>query len=1069
MKKYLLLFFSIVVSSMALAQWNPGMGPYTKMEENGLVKNIPAIPNTFEAAKAMTTKYRGISMNSGMMFNNAFRNLYTGDKEFPKNMDCKRYYDAYNDPKAYNASNGRKDILAIRNMYQNKKISWLGDIENLNKGKAAPLNKHKIIDGPWYGEQVYIDVINKDVNLDATFKFILKNYQFRNSPSAQDDFLRQLSWACNNYIIYMVNLDIMRRAEAKQNALDPQIIKRKEDISCTTFYTKAMAQIKIWPNELVPSDHQFHKTYKDKIPDKIKNLDVVFFSSYIGYMLSSLKERTDYYKHFEVLMHARKMADVLFCSNRIKSDDPIIKDIDEYLNRSLNEAPVNTCQLEEIAKVDTEFINKKKRVALLYDNLPSTAKIRFVNWYESQKQIEALDAKNILGKIGKDFIDQAVKNLVVVSYLYGIKLDQYEDLDFKCESFFSGSTSDYCKNFQSYSRLRLIKEKDTTVKTLTAQGKKPILNCGGSGVLNGVLKNFTQAEIEKHMPQKLPKNQTPGFKSIPDSYNEPFKMAVYKRISEVAADKNYRSIVPLLYSPAFIDQFRLAKQDVYSMAMPAGHGGSSIYYKTIGIETKAVSCNTIIESLKKSLIENVIFISNPDSFFKIGGWEVGKDFNKSIAKGTENVKNYTKGYWREIKENPVEAIMSLVSPAIVNPTQIKVMSNAMVETDKTFNPLPSLNEHPEGYVKHLMFLLKHQKQDQFGHDIKDKYLNEFKGYGKLVCTLYHKIDYDKYYLDEVIKQNMKFFYGVAKTVAILVTVASWVIPPAGALVTTALAAGISTTTTLANIDDLSGKLNGVTQDYNLAMQSCMEDQLQIHRTVAKEDARKNCEASLNYLLQVNKLSKELSGKYGTLIFETALYSFYMIRVGVGMAQAANHTAHAAHHTANATSGFAKVKEVYKAIPHKMGDILTNYVGKPLQSLAKGATGSTKVGQSIANFFAKNADKLHHTKIGHNFVHGLEHMAHDGVYGALKIGKSAYYVSMFSKVTYLAYFGGDAYKAALVALRMEKAATDYKSNNPNVAIVPDAYIEKERVKIEAAVAKMSKEDVLAELKLDVEII
>jgi hypothetical protein len=950
----------------------------------------------------------------------------------PDKFDCMRYNLAYKAMmKDHNANQNPLKIL--RDNYNKYKISWMGNHEEYIETNKRPGNTHEYIANyEQYANRgavydTYDIMVNESYDLDETMRFIISKLQYRSSRSRKFEVLQSIQWACDNDIIstaLVTNLNITRTVVQE---LDPEIKKRRDEYGCNAnFYKKRISELQsvIKPSAVIPAESKFFKSYKMEGMDKtISNLNPHFIRAWLGYFKKGLKkEGIQLGDYFKELKYARASIDVLYCVNNIQKKDPLIVDFDYLLKKSAKDVKLNSCDLERVAEKDAVFRQRTEEIGNLYDSLPTTAQIETVHHDKSEAQIEGLAASEILSKVGKDFIDDAVKNLVVVSYLYNIPPEEYRDYNFKCDKLFKSATSEYCANFKRYVKFRIRKELDTTYKKLEADpNKKPLLNCNSAapGIINQrTIDEYVSLFSEENLSFETPLPKTGKMLSSTgvSKYNEQVTIAKYKKIEELMGDKSRAPLIPLMYTDAFLDSITatgINPKTIYSDKY------SQTYYQGVSVHLRSPSCESLVHSLNSSLTRNIAFIANPDNKKRGRFFEWG---TKNTAVGSEMLKMTV----QNLKEEPIKTIIGILSPvysaAAGNQNSLLYTSaEARTKVENVYNPLPALQNDPHGYINHLGQLLKHNEYDGEGNKVRKKYLKEFAGNNLLICSLYQKMSYDEYILDPYKERYMKFFTGVVKTVAILVTAVSWIIPPAGAAVSFALTAtslGLTAAYHAYKLDMYYATRDEYAVDFDVKMKLCVQKATKEYKKVDVETLKSSCLKIVKYREKMAEYTKKIKKQWQDAALDAAVYAVYTFRS----------FKHIGHHK-DQTGWIGKLSDFVKRSKNN----LKNINGKQMINILKTGAKNTprKLANLIKNTWSKTFRKQTYKDFAHTFSYKVQHgMEHDAAYYVTKRIKTSYYASMVTKIGYLAYFGGDVNRATLILMKYEdelERVTKGKSN------------------------------------------
>lgn len=919
------------------------------------------------------------------------------------------------------------------------------------------------------------------LDIDETITFLLRLMVHRTRDQYQrPSTIAEMAYLCHHYEKKVIGNALILAA---QNINREYEQRRRTAAKCQSAFKDAQTYLLMNGNLI--EDEAVKANLVANKAEKIKNLDPNIMRSYITASMPKLKTMANFTDHFDDILELRMMSEVAYCSQKIEGPNAqydytvqLIKEIDPYVQRAIYDASATSCKQEELTQMDTDFNIRKGIAEARYANFLSVKEMK-LDWEISYMENKTMDVAYMLDRVGKDLIDKAIESLVITDYLYSLNINESRNkMKTLCEKSSNNifqrignsvaqDTSKFCDTFNQYVRGRMTLRTRIVRDYKKETEKKPLFenNTQCSKHVESLISNvFYPEKIKKYMADAgspLPESGTytysltglMGTSSLKKKMSEQVFEIIKKEIfaADNSASSQFVTLVPLMFTPSFFKSFDFTCADGHLTTVGYGQHSQTVC-KKLAIQAKAPSCVALKDELKELLIDNIVNVVNPKTYWFGGG------FSEGLAKATMRFTEF----WKEAYRSGDLAAVILES---FGPSKVVTMANqsrANATVDRTFSGSDQefyqmLHNEPKEYVRHLKLILKYYQYDADGNNVQQTYLKEFQGNSKFFCALYSKIDYEKAVVEPVIEKNLKVFKGFAKTVAILLTLASWILPPLGVAVSSAMittfnvvAFGLGSVYNLADAEKTLNKAIEYSSKSASYMNACVSETLR--RNPSSYSGDKGFTKAEAFCTSSKKFAEEYQVYKGKLIelgvtwaAEGAMYFAYT--KFFNKLHNAHHADDAAHHAHDALEMSQKIGRTAgrgaEFVASKSAKVAKFMEDAAIKAFGEGGMEKMKVitrmpkGKFVRNLntFIKTVQrgtnkllfKVSKGKVG-KFAKGLvgefDHMFHSNGYAAVKSFKTAYYTYNVPKMGYLAYAAKNTVGAILFYSLYEGYIEDY---------------------------------------------
>lgn len=833
--------------------------------------------------------------------------------------DAPRYYLAYlksNDLERINVANYNwlenasaftTGIKEIRNRYNQIPASWMADLDRMYDDNFYPQNTHPFIES-FYNTSTYtMQELKKEsaANLDKTMMVVIANVSQRSSMSMRLYYMK-IFLAARAYILH----DMYIAAANYISNFIEMVERDRQSIpdACQDFILSKIPDLKrIGPDRLLSRNSRAFTALSVPQPTTFDDVidNIGFYSNYLTYGLQSINRKSGReFQYLKELKLLRTVSEVQSCYNNFsKSSIKTSRDIEAKLYLAVYGKQYDSCFdtsilgtnaiggnreheyqtdlgvqeaiINELDRHDQEYFARKRSLIAFLSAMPGNRNVQQIYNLESIQEEEKLMGMNYLDQTGKDMIDQAVKNLVIMDHVYDLGLNYNKNIDFKCDD---NEDSSYCETFASYIKKELISARDKFLSSPQNQ-KKKILNCGGEGYLTSLSETiFNEQELMAgfNHNEMISRVNHAGYGY---TYNPNY--TITKAINEKGRNYLERRKLDLIkrsLSNKFKVFFPYMMTESFRKSRRVFHG-----VKEITFQNRPISCEKVKSELKDALTMNLAFIANPDA--------VISDWNTRIAKATFKFRNGARKYWRDITSGDPGSVISALLGGVGGTMIYSGTSNEGglsldQETQEAFLPLKTLRDKPEEFVNHLISLVKAQNPDSnYYKERMRSYLHQYLGINKFVCSVYSMAHGPHAKIVEALIANqIQFFKDVMLGVSVVMAIASIFVPPLAAVTTIIGAATLIASRTVdvmvADINLSEGELN---EQRELEMCSAM---LNVEEPEADKDSvTEACINAFNAKQAAVALQSELRSKQYALYLDVALSAVGLAKLGLNALKA----------------------------------------------------------------------------------------------------------------------------------------------------------------------------------------
>lgn len=345
-------------------------------------------------------------------------------------------------------------------------------------------------------------------------------------------------------------------------------------------------------------------------------------------------ERIEFYRNL------RNLAEAISCNGYQKNVRNKIKELNEDLLISYEKSQNTDCKTANLT--DRKYNEYLSCTENYLNNLPSALRQLDSDVSKIRSFLIKKNPSDILDKIAKDQIDNAIENLAQIDVNFDLGRNLCNWQNFYNENNITGS---YDRS--KYAARRC--EGALREKSRTRNASKNLINCG-----NDRLKQ-AQEQFKIKMEDILKKYQYSGEQEQRD---QAIKQDTYNVISEVS--EMYPEIAPLVYSPTFIYQ---AEVDLDDATM----------------EFKPSDCRSIKSGLRDALLSNINTIASPHDSSKLK--------LKEIAKTSQKSKRYLRSLFEITNDH-------------------SKYSDDIKKLDELYSEIPELRSYSSSDIFHLKSILK---------------------------------------------------------------------------------------------------------------------------------------------------------------------------------------------------------------------------------------------------------------------------------------------------------------------------------------------------------------------------
>lgn len=847
--------------------------------------------------------------------------------------DSARYYLAYlktMNQRGINPNNPQviNDILAsfvhfyeIRNNYNFYPASWMGDHNTMlppvesNRASIFAINRHLWIDSYNNPTNYVLDELSSVSNqmLDDSLKLLVATLSQRRSSDMRHIYY-QIFIAARTQVKYQLYSELKDR----YTLLIQSIISRYTNINsvCSAYLLENKNQFRFQPNSLITAeDPPFTSSPLGELNGSEyfkKNLG--FFNSYYTSGLQKIRKLGDgNYEFYDEMKNVRLAAEVLACeTNFNKFYIEVLKEINSKLLKSIGNKKQDSCFdnnaqiraevlssedafrvesidndsedvniiLAQIEERDADYFSKKADLEQFLGRLPSIRYTNTGNSHYKDSEIEREEstlAVSFLDKVGKDLIDQAVNNIVVMNHVYDLNFDFESPLQFYCSD---ANNSEFCATFKEYIEERLTATNQSFVANNQSLNK--IQNCGGEDyltILSSVI--FEESRMNEGFdPSKYIQRGGQGTARLNQAGYLHLTNKKYDLIKS-ALGTDLQLMFPYMITDEFLTSVRPS-------TIGRGRTRPPSYRHLL------VNCSEVKNELRDKLIKNLAYIANPNSLLS------NMDFMAEFANALpESVYRFRRAVssagsviannWRELSTNNPEEILSSMLNMSVQYGIIGFASDFTARSDyvsqeveEQFLPLKALREQPEAYVNHVITLIRTQNtQDSFYKQRMKSYLHQFNGINKFVCSVYSMAHGPHGRLvDGLIKDQIEFFKKITIATTFILGIASIAIPPLAGFAT-----AVATATTFANntLDIGMADINASMAVYNESeeMSLCAAGLVADDNEITNEEsAREVCLSALETKRKTLEVKATLDNAEISAIVDTSLLAVGFVRSGI---------------------------------------------------------------------------------------------------------------------------------------------------------------------------------------------